>query len=546
MPIFKLLFGVISCVSLSMGQVEDKQPRFARSVVNMDDLLHMEDDLLSNLEGFTEKLSQKAKTIRMGIQQMKEQLEKNKMQKSFESWDLLRSYSIIRHMQADWLMWKKYLETPVILDRLNYNESEKLKMPKELDLLDAAESIRRMQATYRMISNDIANGFLYGVQYDSTLAPIDCLAMAHHLMNQSRWTIAEQWILAGIEAQDRKGPRTEMMLLRGPSKSELYRTLGKVRIERRNAGGALQAFRAALQSSPHDPEIFQEYQNLKRRLLTLSSSEPIREEPVDDIDEMELPPCCSGCCEGPRKLKRLYCVYNGVTAPFLRLAPIKTEILSIDPFIVLLHDMVSVEEGALLRTFSKNMISPSETAELSDSEEKSIFEFEVGSFRTSKSVWLDNDANEATLKLTQRLGDATGLDISHSEPFQVINYGIGGIFESHFDTSLQDENRFLDGYMDRLATTLFYLNDVPQGGATHFPGLNITVFPKFGTALFWYNLDTKGLLRLRTMHTGCPVIVGSKWVVSKWIDDKGQEFRRPCLRSRQDSKYLPSIEKIII
>ncbi|KMZ06868.1 prolyl 4-hydroxylase subunit alpha-2 isoform X1 [Drosophila simulans] len=535
MPVLKHLFVVIFFLSRSMGQSEDTQPRFARSVVNMDDLLNMEDYLVSKLEGYTEKLFQKAKTIRWGIEQMREQLEQRKMEPSS---DLFNRYSFIRHMQADWLMWKRYLDKPVIRDELNYRKVENLKMPQGLDLFDASEAIRRMQATYGMLSNDIAKGFLDGVQYNSTLAPIDCLAMGRHLMNQSRWTISEQWILAGIKAHDRKGPQTEMMLLRGPTKAELFRTLGKVRFEMRNTEGAVKAYEDALKQSPHDQEIFQEYQHLKK-VLTLSLSEPIREEPNDDNEEMELPHCCSGRCERPQKLKRLYCVYNCITAPFLRLAPIKTEILSVDPFVILLHDMVSPTEGALIRSSSKNQILPSETVNAAN-------EFEVAKFRTSKSVWFDSDANEATLKLTQRLGEATGLDMKHSEPFQVINYGIGGVFESHFDTSLADEDRFVNGYIDRLATTLFYLNDVPQGGATHFPGLNITVFPKFGTVLMWYNLHTEGLLHVRTMHTGCPVIVGSKWVVSKWIDDKGQEFRRPCLRSHLDSKYLSSIEKIIV
>jgi len=54
--------------------------------------------------------------------------------------------------------------------------------------------------------------------------------MAHHLMKQSRWSIANQWILAGIEAQDQQ-VETEMQLLTGPTKAELYRSLGKVQIE---------------------------------------------------------------------------------------------------------------------------------------------------------------------------------------------------------------------------------------------------------------------------------------------------------------------------
>lgn len=138
----------------------------------------------------------------------------------------------------------------ISVDELNYKQMDNLRMPQELDLFDASEAIRRMQATYAMLSNDIAEGFLDGVQYtyveepfppssyliyinpSSKLSPIDCLAMGRHLMNQSRWTIAEQWILAGIKAQDRKGPQTEMILLRGPTKAELFRTLGKVRFER--------------------------------------------------------------------------------------------------------------------------------------------------------------------------------------------------------------------------------------------------------------------------------------------------------------------------
>jgi len=86
--------------------------------------------------------------------------------------------------------------------------------------------------------------------------------------------------------------------------------------------------------------------------------------------------------------------------------------------------------------------------------------FVVGKFRTSKAVWFDSDANEVTLKLTQRLEDATGLDMNHSEALQVMNYGIGGFFESHYDLFLSDENRFQEGYVDRMATTLFYVSNL--------------------------------------------------------------------------------------
>jgi prolyl 4-hydroxylase len=75
---------------------------------------------------------------------------------------------------------------------------------------------------------------------------------------------------------------------------------------------------------------------------------------------------------------------------------------------------------------------------------------------------------------------------------------------------------------------------VEKGGATVFPYINVALFPKKGAAAFWYNLSTSGdlgesfeaffdkQLSLRTSseyltrHSGCPVLVGSKWVANKW------------------------------
>jgi len=82
---------------------------------------------------------------------------------------------------------------------------------------------------------------------------------------------------------------------------------------------------------------------------------------------------------------------------------------------------------------------------------------------------------------------------------------------------------------DRLATVLFYvsllnssqislytcnpfqLGDVDSGGSTIFPIINVTVTPKKGSALLWYNLHNSGDMNLKTLHSACPVISGSKY-----------------------------------
>jgi len=60
---FSMLLGLLSFI-LSMGHNDASQQRYARSVVNMDDLLKTEDDLVQNLEKYTAVLLQKARIIR--------------------------------------------------------------------------------------------------------------------------------------------------------------------------------------------------------------------------------------------------------------------------------------------------------------------------------------------------------------------------------------------------------------------------------------------------------------------------------------------------
>ncbi len=133
--------------------------------------------------------------------------------------------------------------------------------------------------------------------------------------------------------------------------------------------------------------------------------------------------------------------------------------------------------------------------------------------------------------VTKRIELATRLyarSYRGGEPYQVANYGIGGVYNHHTDSSGEFGRNPADGVGsdgdmvmgDRLATSMVYLTDVAAGGATAYPMLGLAVFPRRGDMVFWYNNDRNGRLDRYTFHGGCPVLVGSKWITNKWYEKK--------------------------
>ncbi|XP_064617830.1 prolyl 4-hydroxylase subunit alpha-3-like isoform X2 [Liolophura sinensis] len=292
---------------------------------------------------------------------------------------------------------------------------------------------------------------------------------------------------------------------------------------------ALKFSRWAFETYSYDDRVRDVHADVQRNIDALRFGKMEMPPPANpaEFDE-EYAALCRGEVDWTNQyISQGHCIVRTDSVPY-RL--VKQEILSFDPFISLFYDVLSETEGNKFRNAAKENLY---RAMVGNPSEAITSEVRVGQL-----TWLD-DSEPSIKKISARVMDITGLDVtmrtvqSSSESFQIVNYGIGGHYEPHTDTYsnrsvLADVPDFLQNTGDRLATFLFYLGDVVEGGSTVFPRVGIQVPVVKNGAAFWYNLNRAGENDERVTHAGCPVLLGQKWVANKWIREHGQEFRHGC------------------
>uniref|UniRef100_A0A8C7YXD1 Transmembrane prolyl 4-hydroxylase n=1 Tax=Oryzias sinensis TaxID=183150 RepID=A0A8C7YXD1_9TELE len=209
--------------------------------------------------------------------------------------------------------------------------------------------------------------------------------------------------------------------------------------------------------------------------------------------------------------------------------------------------------------------------------------------RNSRHTWLyqGQGAHQVLQDIKERVTRLTHLPptlVDLSEPLQVVHYEEGGHYHAHRDsgpvypetacthTLLAANTSTPFETSCRYITVLFYLNTVEGGGETAFPVAdnrtydemsliqndvdlldtrrncdksNLRVRPTKGTAVFWYNYlsDGKGWVGEQdeySLHGGCVVTHGTKWVANKWIN-VDPDYQRQA-RYQQLVSQLPQDE----
>ena len=139
-------------------------------------------------------------------------------------------------------------------------------------------------------------------------------------------------------------------------------------------------------------------------------------------------------------------------------------------------------------------------------------------FRTSYSGDLDPH-DSFVMSISRRIDDLLGLPSEVGEAVQGQRYLPGQQFKAHNDWFYVTEKyweleRKRGG--QRSWTAMAYLNEVEEGGGTHFTEVGINIEPKTGVLLVWNNALPDGSPNENTKHAGTPVVKGTKYVITKW------------------------------
>ncbi|MEM6826793.1 MAG: 2OG-Fe(II) oxygenase [Pseudomonadota bacterium] len=171
-------------------------------------------------------------------------------------------------------------------------------------------------------------------------------------------------------------------------------------------------------------------------------------------------------------------------------------------------DFLSAEECARLCNMIDETARPSSLHEIG---------YDSG-FRTSYSG--DLDPLDSFVKgVSRRIDDLLGVDPAIGEAIQGQRYLPGQEFKPHNDWFYTTEKYWQHERKrggQRSWTTMAFLNEVEEGGETHFTHIGIKIEPKPGVLLIWNNALEDGSPNLDTMHAGTPVLKGTKYVITKW------------------------------
>uniref|UniRef100_A0A182PPX1 procollagen-proline 4-dioxygenase n=1 Tax=Anopheles epiroticus TaxID=199890 RepID=A0A182PPX1_9DIPT len=488
------------------------------ALADMEELLETEAVLITNLDNYVQAQEEKLMQLRQKVQEYRREHSEAARDVSAYLSNPVNAFLLTKRLTTDWRYVENLMTYEVGKEFLENVTSYRsvLKFPSDEDLNGAAVALMRLQDTYNLDTAALARGMLNGVQYSTELSAGDCFELGRQSYLNGDYYHTVLWMR---EAMDRLTSEVN----RTATKEDVLEYLAFSTFKQGNIQTALLMTEELLELVPDHERAVSNKAYYEKELQKEAQQKILRgddgseEVPIDTTTKIQkggaahvynsnerklYEQLCRGEQQPPIELRsKLVCRYTTNSSPFLRIGPLKLEEAYLRPYIVIYHDVMSDREIERIKQYARPRFRRATVQNYKTGE------LEFANYRISKSAWLKDAEDEMIRTISRRVEDMTGLTMETAEELQVVNYGIGGHYEPHFDFARREErNAFKSlGTGNRIATVLFY-----------------------GTAAFWFNLHASGRGDYATRHAACPVLTGTKWVSNKWIHERGQEFRRPC------------------
>ncbi|KAF9878238.1 hypothetical protein CkaCkLH20_04276 [Colletotrichum karsti] len=216
-----------------------------------------------------------------------------------------------------------------------------------------------------------------------------------------------------------------------------------------------------------------------------------------------------------------------------------TEILSVDPLVIYIHDFISSHEVSSLLETGEPLFGPS----LLTGKDGQVRQSQRRTSQTAQ-MQIDDPVVRCVLERASGfMGSMLSLPYDDFQPPQLVRYSEKQQFKVHADWFDEPQSRRADSSgigssWNRPATFLAILEDNCTAGETWFPHIHIpkkavakrtesppwrlheqdglAVKPIRGNALFWVNLFANGTGDDRTRHAGLPPTSGVKTALNIW------------------------------
>nr|CAD2168879.1 unnamed protein product [Meloidogyne enterolobii] len=264
----------------------------------------------------------------------------------------LNAFKVIKKLAKTWKEISKEIQSDLAENYLkNISKQRETRFPTEEDLNGAIQGLLRLQDTYKLKTKDLANGIVEDININKQMDAKDCYEIGLAAYNEEDYYHSILWM---EEANERyyllEKESTEI------NKSDILNILSISLYKQGNLKRALIINDKLIELDPLYPNATNNSKLYEQELLANGVNEEDFRLNIPPLNNTRIVSVYEELCRGENEINvteisKLYCYYK-MDRPFLRLAPIKVEIIRFEPLAVIFRNIVYDEEIEIMQNIS--------------------------------------------------------------------------------------------------------------------------------------------------------------------------------------------------